>query len=147
MNVTSRPTAAWVVQQLRETFPGDTAIRYLIRDNDSIFSNWVDESISSFGIEPKRTAFRPPWQNGLAERWVETVKLDLLDHVIVIDERHLRRLLREYVGFYNAERVHTILRDAPTGRPTRERPVPSARVIGRPRLGGLHHRYEWQRAA
>lgn len=99
VNVTAHPTAAWVVQQLCETFPSDTSVRYLIHDNDSIFSDRLDESISSFGIEPKSTAFRSPWQNGLADRWVGTVKRDLLDHVIVIDEQHLRRLLREYVDY------------------------------------------------
>ena len=76
------------MQQLRETFPGDTAMTFMIRDNDSIFSDRVDEVFARFGIEPMTNAFRSPWQNGLAERWVGTVKRDLLDHVIVIDERH-----------------------------------------------------------
>ena len=147
LNVTAHPTEAWVAQQLREAFPGDTSIQYLIHDNDSIFSNRVDRAISGFGIEPKRTAFRSPWQNGLAERWVGTVKHDLLDHVIVMDEHHLMRLLREYVDYYNAERVHTVLRDTPNGRPVEERPSPTARIIARPRIGGIHHCYEWQSAA
>ena len=147
INVTAHPTAAWVVQQLRETFPGDASVRYLIHDNDSIFSDRVDETISSVGIEPMRTAFRSPRQNGVAERWAGTVKRDLLDHVIVINERRLRRLLRRFVDFYNAERVHTALRDAPNGRPTEKQHFPSSRVVGRSCLGRLHRRHEWQRAA
>jgi putative transposase len=147
VDVTAHPTASWVMQQLRETFPGDTAIKYMIYDNDSIFSNRVDEVIARFGIEPKTTSFRSPWQNGLAERWVGTVKRDRLDHVVVIDERHLQRLLHEYVDYYNTERVHTVLRDSPTGRPSESPPESNARVIGRPRLGGLPHRYAWSEAA
>jgi len=135
------------MQQLRETFPGDTAMTFMIRDNDSIFSDRVDEVFARFGIEPMTNAFRSPWQNGLAERWVGPVKRDLLDHVIVIDERHLSRLLDEYARYDNNERVHTVLRDSPTGRPSENPPESNARVIGRPRLGRLHHRYAWSKAA
>jgi hypothetical protein len=71
----------------------------------------------------------------------------LLDHVIVFNERHLRRLLNEYVAYYNADRVHTQLRDSPAGRSTEHRPSPNARVVGLPRVGGLHHRYVWREAA
>jgi hypothetical protein len=71
----------------------------------------------------------------------------MLDHVIILNENHLRQLLREYVDYYNADRVHTQLRDSPIGRPTEHRPSPEAQIIGRPRVGGLHHRYEWQEAA
>lgn len=147
VNVTAHPTASWVIQQLREAFPDETSIRFLIHDNDSIFSDRVVDWIEHLGIEPKATAYRSPWQNGLAERWVGTVRRDLLDHVVPIDEEHLRRLLLEYVEYYNRERVHTLLRDAPAGRPVEERPSFPAQIIGRPRLGGLHHRYAWSKAA
>jgi putative transposase len=147
VNVTAHPTASWVMQQLREAFPGDTAIKFMIHDNDSIFSNRVGEVIARYGIEPGTTAFRSPWQNGLAERWVGTVKRDLLDHVIVIDERSLQGLLHEYVDYYNIERVHPVLRDSPTGRPSESPPESNVRVLGRPRLGGLHHRYASSEAA
>ena len=93
------------------------------------------------------TAYRSPWQNGTAERWVGTGRRELLDHVIVLDEQHLRRLLREYVDYYNDERVHTQLRDSPTGRPTEDHPSLDAEIIGSPRVGGLHHRYAWREAA
>jgi putative transposase len=146
-NVTMNPTARWVMQQLREAFPDDSAPRYLIYDNDSIFSDKVTEAIKSFGIRPKHTAFQSPWQNGVAERWVGSCKREILDHVIVVDEDHLRRLLREYVSYYNAERVHTVIRDAPEGRAIEARPSHGAKVVGLPRVGGLHHRYVWREAA
>jgi transposase InsO family protein len=146
-NVTTNPTAQWVIQQLREAFPGESAPGYLIYDNDSIFSIDVTKMIEQFQVRPKRTAYRSPWQNGTAERWVGSARRELLDHVIVFDEQHLRRLLRDYVDYYNAERVHTRLRDAPAGRPAENRPSPDARVVGLPRVGGLHHRYVWREAA
>jgi transposase InsO family protein len=103
VNVTAHPNSAWTIQQLREAFPGEISTGFLIHDNDTIFSDRVTQSIDQFGIEPKRTAYRSPWQNGTAERWIGTVRRELLDHVIVIDESHLRRLLREYVAYYNGE--------------------------------------------
>jgi len=146
-NVTSNPTAQWVIQQLRETFPGELSHGYLIYDNDAIFSAAVTNAIEQFQIGPKRTAFRSPWQNGTAERWVGSVRRELLDHVIVLNEHHLRRLLREYVDYYNTERVHTELQDSPVGRPVKARPSPGAIVVGLPRVGGLHHRYAWREAS
>ena len=146
-DVTTNPTAQWVTQQLRESFPYDSAPRHLIYDNDSIFSAKVTEAIENLGTEPKRTAYRSPWQNGTAERWVGSARRELLGHVIVFNEGHLRRLLREYVSYYNAERVHTRLRDAPEGRPIEARPCSDATIVGLPRVGGLHHRYVWREAA
>ena len=116
-DVTANPTAPWVIQQLREAFPYDSAPKYLIYDNDSIFSGDVTKAIKSFRIRPKRTAFQSPWQNGTAERWVGSCKREVIDHVIVFNEDHLRRLLRDYVSYYNTERVHTVLLDFPNGRP------------------------------
>jgi len=142
-NVTENPTASWVIQQLRETFPNEATHRYLIYDNDAIFSPAVTSAIKSFEIDPKRTAFRSPWQNGTAERAVGSVRRELLDHVIVLNEDHLRRLLRDYVDYYNTERVHTSIGDAPVGRPVESRPSSGARVVGFPRIGGLHYRYAW----
>jgi transposase InsO family protein len=146
-NVTANPSAHWVIQQLRETFPNAPIHRFLVYDNDSIFSTTVTSAIKNFGIEPKRTAFRSPWQNGTAERFVGSIRRELLDHVVVLHEDHLRRLLREYVDYYNDERVHTSIGDAPTGRPVEPRPSDRATVAGSPRVGGLHHRYAWYAAA
>jgi len=76
-----------------------------------------------------------------------SARRELLDHVVVMNERHLHRLLREYVDYDNEDRVHTQLRDSPMGRPTECQPSPKARIVGLPRVAGLHHRYKWQEAA
>jgi putative transposase len=146
-NVTEHPTACWVTQQLRDAFPDNAIHRYLIFDNDAIFSPEMARSISRFGIRFKRTAFQSPWQNGTAERFVGSVRRELLDHAVVLGEDHLRRLLREYVEYYNTERVHTAIGDAPEGRAVQDRPSNQAKVIGLPRVGGLHYRYAWAQAA
>jgi transposase InsO family protein len=141
--VTDAPTATWVVQQLRETFGLDAIPRYLIFDRDAIFSAQVAATVRSFGIAPTRTAFRSPWQNGAAERWVGSVRRELLNHVVVWNEQHLRRLLAEYVAYYNQDRTHLGLdKQTPTER-TRSPPRRThAAVVARSRVGGLHHRYE-----
>jgi putative transposase len=146
-NVTASPGAHWVIQQLRNAFTYEPTHRFLIFDNDSIFSSAVAGSIAGFGIHPKRTAFQSPWQNGTAERFVGTVRRELLDHVVVLSEDHLRRLLREYVEYYNNERVHTAIADSPTGRASETEPSGGAKAIRLPRVGGLHGRYTWREAA
>ena len=128
-NVTANPAARWVIQQLRNAFPDEPAHRFLIFDNDSIFSADVARSITGFGIDPGRTAFQSPWQNGTAERFVGTVRRELLDHVVVLSEDPLRRLLREYIEYYNAERVHTAIADAPAGRASETKPSGKPKVI------------------
>jgi transposase InsO family protein len=146
-NVSEHPTAAWLVQQLRDAFPEEASHRFLILDNDSIFSSDARLAISSFGILPRRTALQSPWRNGTAESFVGSVRRELLDHVVVLNEDHLRRLLREYVDYYNAERVHTSIGDAPTSRVREAKPSNWAKAVGFPRVGGLHHRYAWRDAA
>jgi len=146
-HVTENPTASWVIQQLRHAFPDEPSHRFLIFDNDAIFSAEVASSIASFGIRPRRMAFRSPWQNGTAERFVGSIRRELLDPGVVLHEEHLRRLLREYVEYYNAERVHTSIGDAPAGRLMDAKPSDSARVVGLPRVGDIHHRYVWREAA
>ena len=103
-NVTKHPSSEWVSQQLREAFPYDAAPKYLIFDRASNFSTEVVSTITSFGIEPKRASFRSPWQNGVAERFVESCRRDLLDHVIVLNECHLKRLIGEYICYYHDDR-------------------------------------------
>jgi putative transposase len=150
-SVTESPTAPWVVQQLRETFPFDDAegrSRYLVLDRDTIFSAAVIAAIESMGLEPTRTSYKSPWQNGVAERFVGTVRRDLLDHVIVLDDVHLRRLLSEYLAYYHEDRTHLgVEKDAPVARPVERRPAGIAAVRARQRVGGLYHRYEWAKAA
>jgi len=146
-NVTANPVAHWVVQQLRNAFPDDPSHRFLIYDNDAIFSADVTRSIIGFGIDPKRTAFRSPWQNGVAERFVGSVRRELLDHVVVLGDDHLRRLLRDYITYYNAERVHSSIGDSPAGRASETKSSDRAKIIRLPRVGGLHGRYTWRDAA
>lgn len=147
MNVTSNPSAAWVRQQLREAFPYDRVPRYLVFDRDSTFGA-VKAFVQSLGIMPKQTAYRCPWQNGAVERFNGTLRRELLDHVIVRDEAHLRRLLKDYSAYYHSDRTHLALaKDAPKGRPVLKPPGHGARLLGQPRVGGLHHRYVWPSAA
>ncbi|HME71229.1 MAG TPA: integrase core domain-containing protein [Myxococcota bacterium] len=146
-DITEHPTAPWVVQQLRESFPYDSAPSYLVFDRDSIFSQSVISTIQAMGIEPKRIAARSPWQNGVAERWIGSCRRELLDRVVILNERHLRRLLRDYLDYYARDRCHLALdKDAPDTRSVQPRPSARARVVAHRRLGGLHHRYAWREA-
>ena len=98
--------APFLIHQLREAFPYDESPRWLLFDRDSRFSARVRGAIQAMGIEPKQTAFRSPWQNGAVERLIGSMKRELLDHVIIRDEHHLERLLREYVAYYHDDRTH-----------------------------------------
>ncbi len=147
-DVTAHPAATWVIQQLHEAFPFGAAPRHLIFDRDSIFSAHVVSTMKSFGIQPTRTAFRSPWQNGVAERWIGSVRRELLDHVVVFNERHLRRLLADYIAYYHDDRTHLGLKKAtPASRSVARGREAGAEVVALPRLGGLHHRYELRAAA
>ena len=140
--VTKHPSGAWISQQLREAFPYDSAPKYLIFDRAANFSEEVVTTMKTMGITPKRTAYRSPWQNGVAERWVGNCRRDLLDHVIVLNERHLRRLMREYVRYYHEDRTHLGLeKQTPAGRIEAKDTDVNRRVLAMPRVGGLHHRY------
>ena len=147
-NVTQHPTADWVVQQLREAFPDASPYRSVILDHDSKFDADVMTFLKATGLEPKRTSVQAPWQNGIAERWVGSVRREILDHVIAWNEQHLRRLIRDYVSYHHDDRVHDSLeKDTPNRRPVEQKPTSQATVISHPRLGGLHHRYAWREAA
>ena len=147
-NTTFHPTSAWVMQQLREAFPYDTAPRYLVFDRDSIFSPAVVEFIRAMGTKPIRISYRSPWQNGTAERWIGSCRRELLEHVVVLSEQHLVRLVRLYISYYHEDRCHLRLdKDTPDERPITPRPSSTAKVVALPRVGGLHHRYEWREAA
>jgi transposase InsO family protein len=147
-NVTHHPTAEWVVQQLRETFPDAGPYRYVILDRDAKFDADVIAFLKATGLKPKRTSVRAPWQNGIAERWVGGCRREMLDHVIPLNEQHLRRLVRDYVSYFHEDRIHDSLgKDTPNRRPVEMQPCPEATVISSPRVGGLHHRYSWQQAA
>jgi putative transposase len=141
-NVTRHPTGLWIAQQLREAFPYDPPCKYLIYDRDAKFDGQVSEAVAVLGLQTVRTSFRSPWQNGIAERWVGGCRRDLLDHVIPLNERHLKRLLADYIRYFHDDRTHLGLeKDTPKQRPVAKRSQKS-RVLTFPRLGGLHHRYE-----
>lgn len=147
-NVTRHPTAEWVVQQLREAFPEAGPYRYVILDRDAKFDAEVVGFLRATGLRAKRTSIRSPWQNGIAERWVGSCRGELLDHVIPLNEQHLLRLVRDYVGYYQEDRIHDALgKDTPNLRPVEKKPSTEATVISSARLGGLHHRYAWLEAA
>jgi len=105
-NVTRHPTSPWIVQQLREAFPFGPGPRFLIFDRDAKYGWKVPTAVRSLKMNPVRTSFDSPWQNGVAERWVESCRRDLLDHVIAMNERHLKRLLSDYVRYYHEDHTH-----------------------------------------
>jgi transposase InsO family protein len=147
-NVTRHPNAEWVVQQLREAFPEPGRYRYVILDRDAKFGSSVLQFLEATGLEAKRTSIRSPWQNGIAERWVGSCRRELLDHVIPLNDEHLRRLVRDYVAYFHQDRIHDALsKDTPHCRPVENKPCPQATLISNARLGGLHHRYSWRSAA
>jgi transposase InsO family protein len=140
VNVAAHPTAEWAAQQVVEAIGPDEGFARLVRDRDKIFGAAFDRRVQNLGLTQLRIAPRSPWQNGFAERWVGTARREITDHVIVLGEHHLRRILREYIAYYNADRPHTSLDgDAPMRREVQ--PASTGRVVAIPRLGGLHHRY------
>ncbi len=147
-NVTRHPTAEWTLQQLREAFPEAVGCRYVILDHDSKFDRGVTDFLKATGLKVKRTGVQAPWQNGTAERWVGSCRRELLDHIIALNEAHLRRLIRDYVTYHQEDRIHDALdKDTPNRRAIEPRPSAAHQVVSMPRLGGLHHRYAWRKAA
>jgi transposase InsO family protein len=141
-NVTRNPNALCVVQQLREAWAYKQPHRFLLFDRDTKFGADVVSAVRDIGSQPTRTAFRCPWQNGIAERWVGSCRHELLDHVIILNERHLKRLMSAYLLYYHEDRTHLgLAKDAPAGRPTEIRSKAESKIQSFPRLGGLHHRY------
>jgi len=146
-NVTAHPTEDWICQQFREAFPYDEAPKYLIRDNDKKFSLKVRNLMDAMGITQVKTAYRSPWQNPVAERWIGSLRREFLDHIIIKNEEHLRDLLRQYVNYYNKDRTHLSLnKDSPNGREILKLPTGKRKLISVPKVGGLHHRYYWEKA-
>jgi transposase InsO family protein len=145
VNVTDHPTPAWTRQQIRDAFPDDHAPRYLLRDRDGVYGSDFSTTLSRFGIEDVVSAPQSPWQNPFVERVIGTIRRECLDHVIVWNERSLRRTLRGYLDYYHRWRTHLALdKDAPEPRVTQS---PDAEpVIECAHVSGLHHYYE-RRAA
>ncbi len=137
--VTANPHSQWAIQQLRETFAFDETTKYVIRDNDKIFSEDFKLHIKRLGLQDTPTAPRSPWQNPICERVIWTLRRECLDHMIILNERHLHDVLHEYINdYYNVSRTHMSLgKDSPIHRPVQK----DGRIVSKPILGGLHHCY------
>ena len=152
-NVTAHPTAEWTIQQFRNGLPLDGAYRFIIHDRDGIFAPAVDDALRSMSLEVLKTPVRAPQANAYCERFIGTARRECLDWMIPLSERHLRRVLAEWVPHYNRERPHSALGpglpDAPNDptAPTGHRLPPGHRVVTRARLGGLHHDYRLESVA
>jgi transposase InsO family protein len=139
-NVTSDPSAEWTAQQVVQAFPYETAPRYLLRDRDGVYGKYFRRRVKDLGIKEVLTAPRSPWQSPYVERLIGSVRRDCLDHVVVLNERHLRRVLRCYFDYYHRSRCHLSLEgDSP--EPRAVHPPRLGRVVELPEVGGLHHRY------
>ena len=144
-NVTEHPTAAWTAQQIIEAFPDETAPRFLLKDRDQIYGEEFRGRVKGMKIEEVITAPHSPWQSPYAERLIGLIRRECLDHVIVMSEKHLRRILKNYFEYYRHWRTHLALeKDAP--EPRASQPPEMGAVIEVAEVGGLHSRYE-RRAA
>jgi putative transposase len=139
-NVTENPTAQWTGQQIVEAFPWDTAPKYLLRDRDAIYGSAFQRRVQSMGIEEVLSAPRSPLQNPFVERLIGTLRRDCLDHVIVQNERHLRRIVGRYLDYYRDWRTHLSL-SMDTPNPRTVHPPERGRVVEFADIGGLHHHY------
>jgi transposase InsO family protein len=146
-NVTANPNAEWTAQQIVEACPWDSAPKYLLRDRDGIYGKVFQNRVRGMGIEEIKIAAKSPWQNPYCERVIGSIRKDCVNHLVVLNEDHLKCRLSEYFKYYHKDRTHLGLdKDSPSGRPVQEK-LEAGRVIALPRVGGLHHRYEWRRAA
>ena len=143
--VTQNPTQVWLSRQMTEAFPWDTAPHYLLPDRDASYGPAFRDRVQVMGIKEVVTAPRSPWQNPYVERLIGSIRRECLDHIIIFDERHLRRVLSTYFQYHHQSRTHLSLsKDCP--QPRRIQPPSAGKIIAFPELGGLHHRYE-RRAA
>jgi len=139
--VTEHPTAAWLSRQVTAAFPWDTAPRYLLRDRDASYVSYFCNRVEEMGIKQVVTAPRSPWQNAYIERVIGSIRRECLDHIVIFNERHLRRVLSSYVDYYLRTRTHLSLdKDCPDSRPIMPRKI--GKVVAIRQVGGLHHRYE-----
>ncbi len=140
-NVTTNPTGQWTAQQIVEAFPYEEAPRFLLRDRDGIYGQEFRDRVEHMGIEEVLIAFRSPWQNPHVERLIGSIRRECLDHVIVLNEDHLRRTLTEYFAYYHEARAH-LSRDRNSPDPRSVQPPENGKVVAKAYLGGLHHRYK-----
>ena len=141
--ITRNPFMNWVSQQLRESMPFGVQPKYLFRDNDGIYGDGVRAFLESCGITEVRTAYRSPWQNPFVERFIGTLRREMLNHVIVLGQGHLERLLREFIEeYYHVARPHQgLYGDTPVLQTKQPQILGPSKLISIPVLGGLHHRY------
>ncbi len=138
IEVTRHPTAEWLARQITEAFPWGSAPTYLVRDNDRAYGHVFTTRVSAMGIRDRPISPGSPWQNGVAERLIGTLRRECLDQVLIYGEGHLRRILLAYATYYNRTRTHLSLqRDAPLQRVVQR----VGNIIAIPILGGLHHEY------
>ena len=139
-NVTAHPTAEWTAQQIVEAFPYGQAPRYIIRDRDRIYGEYLQTRAKHMGIEQVVIAPRSPWQTPYVERFIGSIRRECLDHMIVLTGDHLRRVLGSYFDYYHRARTHLSLdRNAP--EPREVEPPSRGKIVAIPHVGGLHHRY------
>jgi putative transposase len=142
--VTEHPTALWTAQQIVDAFPDDSAPTYLLRDRDQVYGRQFRHRVKGMGIKEVLTASQSPWQNPFAERLIGSIRRECLNHVLVLGECHLRRILASYFAYYHPARTHLALdKDAPDPRPIH---VSRDKIVQLPEVGGLHHRYVRQAA-
>jgi transposase InsO family protein len=138
INVTPHPTAEWVARQITEAFPWNEAPRHLIRDRDQVYGAAATRRLRAMGIRDKPIAPGSPWQNAFAERLIGSIRRECVDHIVVLGEAHLRRVLKSYARYYNETRTHRSLdKDAPISRPIQR----TGSIMSHALLGGLHHHY------
>src|SRR6266498_3301599 len=138
INVTPHPTAEWIARQITEAFPWNKAPRYLIRDRDPVYGAAARRRLRAMGIRDKPIAPGSPWQNGFAERLIGSIRRECVNHIVVLGETHLRRVLKSYARYYNETRTHRSLdKDAPISRPIQR----TGSIMSHALLGGLHHHY------
>jgi len=136
--VTRYPTAEWLARQITEAFPWASAPAYLVRDNDRAFGHVFASRVRAMGIRDRPIHPGSPWQNGIAERFIGTLRCECLDHMLIFGEPHLRRIISAYAAYYNQTRTHLALqKDAPLQRPAQR----FGWIAAVPVLGGLHHQY------
>jgi len=139
-NVTEHPTAHWTAQQIVDAFPDDSAPSYLLRDRDQVYGQQFRHRVKGMGIDEVLTAPHSPWQNPFAERLIGSIRRECLNHVLVLGERHLRRILARYFEYYHRSRTHLSLeKDAPDVRSVEL--SEAGKIMEIPEVGGLHHRY------
>lgn len=140
-NVSYNPNQDWLIQQIREAFPYNEKPKYLIRDRDGIYGNKFRKFIKDSGIDDLKTSYKSPWQNPYCERVIGSIRKEFLNHVIIFNENHLRKLLRNYVSYYNKIRPHDSL-DNNSPVPRKKHNISDGKIITIPILNGIHHQYK-----